>query len=106
MSKVRVLVGTRKGAFILTSDGKREQWEVDGPHFAGLEIYHATASPVDSDRIYVSQVSSWFDRTMAARRGSRSAMNSIMKGRLGRTSGTTARSTRGSLSASGTWSRR
>jgi photosystem II stability/assembly factor-like uncharacterized protein len=60
MSGVRVLVGTRKGAFILTSDGKREKWDVSGPHFAGWEIYHLKGSPVDSDRIYVSQTSGWF----------------------------------------------
>jgi photosystem II stability/assembly factor-like uncharacterized protein len=60
MSKVRVLVGTRKGAFILSSDGKRENWEVSGPHFAGWEIYHLKGSPVDPNRIYVSQTSGWF----------------------------------------------
>jgi photosystem II stability/assembly factor-like uncharacterized protein len=60
MSSVRVLVGTRKGAFILTSDGKRQKWNVDGPHFAGWEIYHMKASPVDPNRIYTSQTSSWF----------------------------------------------
>ena len=60
MSKVRVLVGTRKGAFILTSDGKRENWDVSGPHFAGWEIYHMKGSPADPDRIYVSQSSGWF----------------------------------------------
>jgi BNR/Asp-box repeat len=60
MSKVRVLVGTRKGAFILTSDGKREQWDVSGPHFAGWEIYHVKGSPADSNRIYASQSSGWF----------------------------------------------
>jgi photosystem II stability/assembly factor-like uncharacterized protein len=60
MSKVRVLAGTKKGAFILTSDGKRESWEVSGPHFAGWEIYHMKASPVDPDRIFVSQTSGWF----------------------------------------------
>jgi photosystem II stability/assembly factor-like uncharacterized protein len=60
MSKVRVLVGTRKGAFILTSDGKREQWEVNGPHFAGWELYHLKGSPADSNRIYASQTSGWF----------------------------------------------
>jgi photosystem II stability/assembly factor-like uncharacterized protein len=60
MSQVRVLVGTRKGAFILTSDGKREKWQVSGPHFAGWEIYHAKGSPADPDRIYVSQTSGWF----------------------------------------------
>ena len=55
MSGVRVLVGTRKGAFILTSDGKREQWDVAGPHFAGWEMYHLKGSPVDPNRIYASQ---------------------------------------------------
>ncbi|HUO25458.1 MAG TPA: sialidase family protein [Candidatus Aquilonibacter sp.] len=60
MSKVRVLVGTHKGAFILSSDGKREKWEVSGPHFAGWEIYHMKGSPVDPDRLYASQTSGWF----------------------------------------------
>jgi photosystem II stability/assembly factor-like uncharacterized protein len=60
MSKVRVLVGTRKGAFILESDGKREKWNVSGPHFAGWEIYHLKGSPVDPNRIYASQSSGWF----------------------------------------------
>lgn len=60
MSAVRLLVGTRKGAFILTSDGKRGRWSVSGPHFAGWEIYHLKGSPVDPDRIYVSQSSGWF----------------------------------------------
>ena len=59
MSKVRVLAGTRKGAFILTSDGKREKWDISGPHFAGFEIYHLKGSPVDPNRIYVSQSSGW-----------------------------------------------
>jgi photosystem II stability/assembly factor-like uncharacterized protein len=60
MSGVRVLVGTRKGAFILTSDGTRKQWEVAGPHFAGWEIYHMKGSPADPDRLYASQTSGWF----------------------------------------------
>ena len=60
MSSVRVLVGTKKGAFILTSDGKREQWDVSGPHFAGWEVYHLKGSPVAPNRIYASQNSSWF----------------------------------------------
>ena len=55
MSQVRVLVGTRKGAFILTSDGKREKWDVSGPHFAGWEMYHLKGSPADPNRIYASQ---------------------------------------------------
>ena len=60
MSSVRVLVGTRKGAFILTSDGKRQQWEVSGPHFPGWEIYHVKGSPVNPNRLYASQSSGWF----------------------------------------------
>ena len=51
MSKVRVLVGTKKGAFILTADGKRDKWEVSGPHFAGWEMYHLKGSPADPQRI-------------------------------------------------------
>ncbi len=64
MSDVRVLVGTRKGAFILTSDGKRDKWEIDGPHFAGWEIYHLKGSPADPNRIYASQSSGWFGQVM------------------------------------------
>src|SRR5579864_2398643 len=60
MSKVRVLVGTRKGAFILSSDGKREKWEVSGPFFAGWDMYHLKGSPADPNRIYASQTSGWF----------------------------------------------
>jgi hypothetical protein len=60
MSKVRLLVGTRKGAFILTSDGKRDQWQVEGPHFAGWEMYHLKGSPADPNRLYASQTSGWF----------------------------------------------
>lgn len=60
MSKVRILVGTRKGAFILTSDGTRKQWDVSGPQFAGWEMYHLKGSPVEPNRIYASQTSSWF----------------------------------------------
>jgi len=59
VSGVRVLVGTRKGAFVLSSDGKREHWEVSGPHFAGWEVYHVKGSPADPDRLYASQSSSW-----------------------------------------------
>jgi photosystem II stability/assembly factor-like uncharacterized protein len=64
MSSVRVLVGTRKGAFVLTSDGARKQWNVGGPHFAGWEIYHVKGSPADPNRIFASQSSSWFGQVM------------------------------------------
>src|SRR5918998_4302758 len=59
MTGVRVLVGTRKGAFVLTADGTRERWAVSEPHFAGWEIYHVTGSPADPDRLYASQSSGW-----------------------------------------------
>src|SRR3981081_1733069 len=60
MTGVRVLVGTKKGAFVLTSDAKREQWDVRGPHLAGWEIYHIKGSPADPNRLYMSQSTGWF----------------------------------------------
>jgi hypothetical protein len=64
MSRVRLLVGTRKGAFVLTADAKRQRWEISGPHFAGWEIYHIKGSPVDPNRLYASQTSSWFGQVI------------------------------------------
>src|SRR5438105_44742 len=60
MRGVRVLVGTRKGAFVLTSGGKRERWDISGPHFGGWEIYHLKGSPADPSRLYASQSTGWF----------------------------------------------
>jgi photosystem II stability/assembly factor-like uncharacterized protein len=59
MTKIRVLVGTAKGAFVLTADGVRRDWTVDGPHFGGWEIYHLKGSPADPDRLFASQSSGW-----------------------------------------------
>ena len=64
MGRIRVLVGTRKGAFVLTSDGKRTGWEIGGPHFAGWEIYHVKGSPADPDRLFASQSSDWFGQVI------------------------------------------
>ena len=64
MSGVRVLVGTRKGAFVLSSDGKRDRWQVSGPHFGGWEIYHFKGSPADPNRLYASQSSGWFGQVL------------------------------------------
>jgi|SRR5579875_156803 hypothetical protein len=64
MSGVRLLVGTRKGAFVLTSGAKRDRWDVSGPHFGGWEVYHVAGSPVDPDRIWASQTSSWFGQVV------------------------------------------
>jgi photosystem II stability/assembly factor-like uncharacterized protein len=60
MAGVRVLVGTRKGAFVLTSDEARKDWQVEGPQFGGWEVYHLKGSPADPDRIYASQSTQWF----------------------------------------------
>ena len=60
MAEVRVLVGTRKGAFVLTADGARKDWRVDGPHFAGLEVYHVAGSPAAPDRVWAAPSTSWF----------------------------------------------
>jgi photosystem II stability/assembly factor-like uncharacterized protein len=64
MSGVRVLVGTRKGAFVLTSDEGRREWEVDGPHFPGWEVYHVAGSPADPDRLWAAPSSGWFGQVM------------------------------------------
>jgi photosystem II stability/assembly factor-like uncharacterized protein len=64
MSAVRLLVGTRKGAFVMNSDAKRETWDISGPHFAGWEIYHVKGSPADPNRLYASQTSGWFGQVM------------------------------------------
>ena len=64
MGRVRVLVGTRKGAFVLNSDGTRQRWEVCGPHFPGWELYHLKGSPADPNRLYASQSSGWFGQVI------------------------------------------
>ena len=64
MSKVRVLVGTKKGAFVCTSDAKRDNWQIEGPHFMGWEMYHIKGSPVDPNRLYASQSSGWFGQVI------------------------------------------
>lgn len=63
-TQVRLLVGTRKGAFILTSDSARKTWQVDGPHFGGWEVYHIKGSPADPNRIYAAQHSEWFGQVI------------------------------------------
>jgi hypothetical protein len=59
VSSVRVLVGTRKGAFVLSADGRRRNWAIDGPHFGGWEVHHLKGSPLDPDRIYAAQWTGW-----------------------------------------------
>ncbi|HSZ40960.1 MAG TPA: sialidase family protein [Trebonia sp.] len=60
MTQVRVLAGTHKGGFVLTSDASREKWEISEPHFAGWDVYHMKGSPADPNRLYASQNTGWF----------------------------------------------
>jgi len=111
MSGVRVLVGTRKGAFILSADGKRKDWHVSGPYFAGWETYHLKGSPADPNRIYASQCSGWFGQLIQRSDDGGATWapvdnRFIYDGTPARTSGTTAPRTRGSSSACGIWSLR
>lgn len=64
MSNIRLLVGTKKGAFIISSDGMRKDWRIEGPYFGGWEIYHVKGSPADPDRLYASQTSGWFGQVI------------------------------------------
>ena len=111
MAQVRLLVGTRKGAFVMTSDGARKNWKISGPHFAGWEVYHMKGSPVDPNRIYASQSSSWSGQVMQRSDDGGETWTVVgnkfaYDGVPGTHSGTTARRIRGSSSGCGTWSRR
>lgn len=64
MSGVRVLIGTKKGAFIATSDEGRQIWDIQGPEFGGWEVYHIKGSIADPNRLYASQSNGWFGQVM------------------------------------------
>lgn len=61
---VRVLVGTRKGAFILSATDQRREWHISGPFFPGWEVYHVQASAVNPDRLYAAPSRGWFGQMM------------------------------------------
>src|SRR6058998_2483002 len=81
MSKVRVLVGTKNGAFILTADGKRQNWDVSGPHFAGWEMYHLKGSPADPNRIYARQHARGLERSRGLSEGREQQVSVRRRGR-------------------------
>jgi photosystem II stability/assembly factor-like uncharacterized protein len=58
MPRVMVLVGTRKGCFLLESDGDRRDWEVRGPFCEGWPVYHAVHD-AETDTIYAAAASEW-----------------------------------------------
>ncbi len=45
--RVALLVGTRKGAWIYSSDARRQRWQIDGPHFLGHIVNHVILDPRD-----------------------------------------------------------
>jgi photosystem II stability/assembly factor-like uncharacterized protein len=53
-----VLVGTRKGSFILESDDDRRDWKLRGPYCEGWPIFHAVFDP-GSRTIYAAGASEW-----------------------------------------------
>jgi photosystem II stability/assembly factor-like uncharacterized protein len=53
-----LLVGTRKGCFVLESDGDRRDWEVRGPFCEAWPIYHAVHDPA-SGTIFAAAASEW-----------------------------------------------
>ncbi len=58
MSRTVLLVGTRKGCFVLESDGDRRDWRARGPYCEGWPVYHAIYEP-RSDTIYAAAASEW-----------------------------------------------
>src|SRR5919109_5041510 len=58
MPKTLLLVGTRKGCFILESDADRRDWDVRGPFCDGWPIYHAVHD-ASSGAIYAAAASEW-----------------------------------------------
>ena len=108
MANVRLLVGTRKGAFILTSDAKRKKWKVSEPIAPGWEIYHFNGSPADPDRLYLSQSTGWFGQVIQRSDDGGKTWQSVgnnfaYEGDPGPTCGTTTHPTPGSSTACGVW---
>jgi BNR/Asp-box repeat len=64
MTTLRLLVGTHKGAFVLTSDERRKDWKIEGPQFAGWDVYHVNSSPAEPNRLYASTSRGWFGQVI------------------------------------------
>ncbi|MDQ3867787.1 MAG: exo-alpha-sialidase [Actinomycetota bacterium] len=58
MPQTVLLVGTRKGCFLLESDGDRRDWRVRGPFCEGWPVYQAIYD-ADSGAIYAAAASEW-----------------------------------------------
>jgi photosystem II stability/assembly factor-like uncharacterized protein len=58
-TKTLVLLGTKKGAFIAQSDGKRDKWELSGPFCETWPMNHVVADP-NTGTIYAGGGNEWF----------------------------------------------
>src|SRR5262245_9120929 len=63
MSRTVLLIGTRKGCFLLEDDGARKNWELRGPFCEGWPIYHAIHD-ASSGAIYAAAASEWHGSTI------------------------------------------
>src|SRR5690349_22751127 len=63
MPQTVLLVGTRKGCFVLQSDENRRDWEVRGPFCEAWPIYHAVYDQ-ESGTIYAAAASEWHGATV------------------------------------------
>jgi photosystem II stability/assembly factor-like uncharacterized protein len=58
MSRTLLLVGTRKGCFVLESDADRQDWSVRGPYCESWPVYHAVHD-AGSGAMYAAAASEW-----------------------------------------------
>ena len=59
MSRVLLMIGTRKGAFLLDGDASRRSWDIRGPLCTGFEIRDVSYDASDGS-IYAAAASPWF----------------------------------------------
>lgn len=57
--RIHLLIGTKKGAFIIDSDGERKQWTLRGPFCEAWPINHVVADPA-TNTIYATGGNEWF----------------------------------------------
>ena len=59
MQKVMLMIGTRKGGFLATSDEARASWSLKGPFLKGSEVHYVTHLP-KNDTLVATVKSWWF----------------------------------------------
>jgi photosystem II stability/assembly factor-like uncharacterized protein len=58
MPRTLLVIGTRKGCFLLESDADRRDWQLRGPYCEGWPVYHAIHDP-GSGALYAAAASEW-----------------------------------------------